>query len=103
MTAGFTGTRSWIALECITLTVRLHPSAVKHLPTLIWVGDRVPSAGLDLELGLVDTEVTHLKDSRDRVVAGWRTTIGTREGVGFDVYGAHRFAFSDAGRMARSR
>jgi ketosteroid isomerase-like protein len=54
----------------------------------------------DLELGLVDTEVTHLRGDERRAVAGWRTTIGTREGLGFDVAGAHRFIFTDEGKIA---
>lgn len=53
----------------------------------------------DLELGLVDTEVTHLRSDEQRTVAGWRTVVGTREGAGFDVTGAHRFVFNDAGKI----
>lgn len=67
------------------------------------MGIRVGTEGgepRDLELGLVDTEVTHLREDKRRAVAGWRTTIGTREGLGFDVAGAHRFVFTDSGKIA---
>lgn len=47
----------------------------------------------DVTLGVVDTEVTHMKVNGTRVIAAWRTTIGTREGHGFDVSGAHVFSF----------
>jgi hypothetical protein len=47
----------------------------------------------DVTLGAVDTEVTHLRTNGTRVVVGWRTTIGTREGHGFDVAGSHLFVF----------
>jgi hypothetical protein len=46
-----------------------------------------------MTLGVVDTDVTHLRVNGNRAVAGWRTTIGTREGYGFDVAGSHLFTF----------
>lgn len=46
-------------------------------------------------LGIVDTEVTHLRTNGNRAVAGWRTTIGTEEGAGFDVAGSHQFTFEN--------
>jgi ketosteroid isomerase-like protein len=48
---------------------------------------------IDMILGVVDTEVTHLRTNGNRVIVGWRTTVGTREGVGFDVAGSHLFTF----------
>jgi ketosteroid isomerase-like protein len=47
----------------------------------------------DLTLGVVETHVTHVRTNGDRVAAGWRTTIGTTEGQGFDVAGSHLFVF----------
>jgi hypothetical protein len=44
-------------------------------------------------LGVVDTDVTHLRTKEGRVLVGWRTTIGTEDGRGFDVAGSHRFVF----------
>lgn len=44
-------------------------------------------------LGIVDTEVTHIRDKENQVIAGWLTTIGTQEGEGFDVSGSHLFTF----------
>lgn len=46
-------------------------------------------------LGLVATNVTHLRLNGTRAVAGWRTTIGTEEGDGFDVAGSHLFDVAD--------
>lgn len=45
----------------------------------------------EVTLGTVDTEVSHLRTNGNRAVAGWRTTIGTQEGHGFDVAGSHLF------------
>jgi ketosteroid isomerase-like protein len=49
----------------------------------------------DVTLGVVDTEVTHLRTNGNRAVVGWRTTIGTKENQGFDVAGSHLFAFEN--------
>lgn len=49
----------------------------------------------DVTLGVVDTEVTNMRTNGSRVVAGWRTTIGTEENVGFDVAGSHLFTFEN--------
>ncbi len=46
-------------------------------------------------LGLVATNITHLRLNGTRAVAGWRTTIGTEEGDGFDVAGSHLFDVAD--------
>lgn len=46
-------------------------------------------------LGIVETEVTHLRNKENQVIAGWITTIGTKEGEGFDISGSHLFAFED--------
>jgi len=67
--------------------------------------NRFNSCGMDIELegqnakssrvtlGNVDTQVLHIKNNGSRAVVGWRTTIGTKEGHGFDVAGAHLFTF----------
>jgi ketosteroid isomerase-like protein len=47
----------------------------------------------DASLGVVDTEIRHLRANGDRVAVSWRTVIGTAEGRGFDVAGAHLFVF----------
>ena len=49
--------------------------------------------GLDAALGVVDTDVHRVRALEDKVVAGWNTTIGTREGQGFEVSGSHTFTF----------
>lgn len=49
----------------------------------------------DVTLGVVDTEVTHLRTNGNRAVVGWRTTIGTKENQGFDVAGSHLFTFQN--------
>ena len=49
----------------------------------------------DVTLGVVDTEVTHLRTNGNRVAVGWRTTIGTKESQGFDVAGSHLFTFEN--------
>lgn len=48
---------------------------------------------IDVALEVVETNVTHLREREGRVLAGWRTTIGTTEGHGFDVAGSHQFTF----------
>ena len=58
--------------------------------------------GREVALGVVDTDVTHLRHKDDRVIAGWRTVVGTAEGHGFDVPGSHRFTFQD-GRIQELR
>ena len=49
----------------------------------------------EVSLGIVDTEVTHVRTNGKRIVAAWRTTIGTDKGHGFDVAGSHVFTFED--------
>lgn len=46
-------------------------------------------------LGVVDTIVGRMKVMDDKVVAGWRTVIGTEDGRGFQVAGSHTFTFKD--------
>jgi hypothetical protein len=48
---------------------------------------------IDVALGIVETNVSHLREHEGRVLAGWRTTVGTTEGHGFDVAGSHQFTF----------
>ena len=54
------------------------------------------AAHQEAALGTVDTEVhkTRVMDE-NRVVAGWTTTIGTKDGLGFQVAGSHAFTFRD--------
>ncbi len=47
----------------------------------------------DVTLGVVETDVSHIKVNGKRVVAAWKTTVGTQEGHGFDVAGSHLFTF----------
>lgn len=51
--------------------------------------------GREVSLGVVDTEVTHVRVNGKRVIAAWRTTVGTEEGHGFDVAGSHVFTFEE--------
>ena len=52
--------------------------------------------GIDTALGVVDTDVHGLRVlDEERVVAGWTTVIGTRDGHGFQVSGSHSFTFKD--------
>ncbi len=46
-------------------------------------------------MGIVETDVTHMREKENKVIAGWRTTIGTKEGTGFDVAGSHMFTIED--------
>jgi len=50
-------------------------------------------AAADVTLGVVETDVSHIKVNGKRVVAAWKTTVGTQEGHGFDVAGSHLFTF----------
>ena len=49
----------------------------------------------DVNLGLVDTEVTSLRTDGNRVIVAWNTTVGTADNHGFDVAGSHMFEFED--------
>jgi len=57
---------------------------------------KLESKGVQEEaaLGTVDSHVhtTRMMDE-NRVVAGWTTTVGTRDGRGFQVAGSHAFTF----------
>jgi hypothetical protein len=54
------------------------------------------AAGIDTALGVVDTDVHRMRVlDDDRVVAGWTTVIGTRDGHGFEVSGSHAFTFTN--------
>jgi len=44
-------------------------------------------------LGLVETDLSHIRYKDDQVIVGWKTTIGTTSGQGFDVAGSHLFTF----------
>lgn len=57
----------------------------------------------DVTLGLVDTQILNVRTNGDRAIVGWRTTIGTPQGFGFDVAGAHHFVFDDTGKIASLR
>lgn len=46
-------------------------------------------------LGIVDTEVHRQRTIDDKVVAGWTTVVGTKDGRGFEVSGSHTFSFAD--------
>lgn len=48
---------------------------------------------METALGVVDTDVHRMRTVDDKVVAGWTTTVGTRDGQGFDVSGSHTFTF----------
>lgn len=49
-------------------------------------------------MGIVETEVTHIREKENQVIAGWVTTIGTTEGEGFDISGSHLFTI-EAGKI----
>lgn len=57
----------------------------------------------DVTLGLVDTQILNVRTNGDRAIVGWRTTIGTAQGYGFDVAGAHHFVFDGAGKLINLR
>ena len=46
-------------------------------------------------LGLVRTDVSHMRTKENKVIVGWKTTIGTEQGAGFDVAGSHLFTFNN--------
>lgn len=53
-------------------------------------------ADVDVALGIVDTEVHRMREMNgNKVVAGWKTVIGTDRKQGFEVSGAHTFTFRD--------
>jgi ketosteroid isomerase-like protein len=52
-------------------------------------------ASAESALGVVNTEISRMKVMDEKVVAGWRTVIGTEDGRGFQVAGSHTFTFKD--------
>jgi ketosteroid isomerase-like protein len=50
-------------------------------------------------LGLVDTQVHRVREVEGKIVAGWTTVIGTRDGRGFQVSGSHSFTLRE-GRIS---
>jgi ketosteroid isomerase-like protein len=50
---------------------------------------------IEAALGAVETDVNRTRVLDEKIVAGWTTTIGTREGQGFQVSGSHTFTFKD--------
>ena len=48
----------------------------------------------EVTLGMVDTEVQRIRLNDNKASVGWRTTIGTEQGHGFDISGAHVFTFA---------
>lgn len=47
-------------------------------------------------LGIVDTEVKHIRHRNGQIIAGWTTVVGTSDGRGFQVPGSHTFSFKDS-------
>jgi ketosteroid isomerase-like protein len=47
----------------------------------------------DVELGIVDTEVTRSRRRENKIIVAWTTTIGTADQRGFQVAGSHVFSF----------
>jgi hypothetical protein len=47
----------------------------------------------DTALGVVSTEVQRTRVFPERVVAGWKTSVGTTNRGGFEVSGSHTFVF----------
>jgi ketosteroid isomerase-like protein len=58
-------------------------------------GPKQSSARTDAELGLVDTKVHRTRAVDNKLVAGWTTVIGTKDGRGYEVSGSHTFTFYD--------
>ncbi len=46
-------------------------------------------------LGVVDTQVHRTKALENKIVAGWTTVIGVKDGRGFQVSGSHSFSFKN--------
>jgi len=49
----------------------------------------------ETSLGIVETNITHIREKGNQVIVGWKTTIGTEDGAGFDIAGSHLFEFSE--------
>jgi len=57
------------------------------------------AAKQEIALGTVDTDVHKVRTVDEKLVAGWTTKIGTKDGRGFQVSGSHTFTFK-AGRIS---
>lgn len=54
---------------------------------------RAAGSVADTALGVVSTEVQRTRVFPERLVAGWKTYVGTTDRGGFDVSGSHTFVF----------
>lgn len=99
-------TGTFIGINAITVLYQNRFAASGMPLRLEGVGDKEQTKGaegIDTALGVVDTDVHRLRVLDDeRVVAGWTTVIGTRDGHGFQVSGSHSFTFKD-GKISKLR
>lgn len=66
------------------------------MPLKLELKGKRAGSDLNMALGVVDTEVHRMRGMNgSKVVAGWTTVIGTDQGQGFEVSGAHTFTFKD--------
>jgi len=49
----------------------------------------------EIGLGVVTTDIGKINSNEKRIVVGWKTTVGTTDGRGFEVAGSHTFTFKD--------
>ena len=69
--------------------------AANKMPLTLEVDAKKPVPERQAALGVVDTEVKHIRHRDGHVIAGWTTVIGTADDRGFQVAGSHTFAFKD--------
>jgi hypothetical protein len=88
-------TGTFTGINAITVLYRNRFAASGMPLTLQGAGrEEGKDGGIDDALGVVDTDVHRMRTLDDeRVVAGWTTTVGTREGRGYQVSGSHSFIF----------
>ena len=66
------------------------------MPLRLELKDGRSRPDVNVALGVVDTEVHRMRSMNgNRIMAGWTTVIGTDQGQGFEVSGAHTFTFKD--------
>jgi ketosteroid isomerase-like protein len=88
-------TGTFTGINAITVLYRNRFAANGMPLTLQGAGrEEGKDGGIEDALGVVDTDVHRMRTLDDeRVVAGWTTTVGTREGRGYQVSGSHSFIF----------
>ena len=69
--------------------------AANKMPIALEMDASKPAPERHAALGVVETEVNHIRHRDGHIIAGWTTVMGTVDGRGFQVPGSHTFTFKE--------